>query len=293
MATVENMIRRAGVLKTVRNFFDRRGFWEVETPVRIYAPAPEPHIDCPEVTGWRGQPNSFLRASPELQMKKLLSEGMDNIYQIGPCFREGENGRRHSSEFTMLEWYRRGGTYLDIRNDTEELMRLIMGEEIKIRALTVREAYRAFAGWDPWTDWNQDRFDYDMAVKIEPAICEMGDGVFLMNYPVEAASLAKVSGDSAERWEFYWNGIELANAFTELCDPVEQRRRFDAARAERRQLGEADYPLDEGFLNALGDVGAAAGVAMGVDRLVMAVCGITDINLVRNCDIPGTGGGGH
>lgn len=285
MATAEMLARRARIVSAVRSFFDRRGFVEVETPVRIAAPAPETHIDCPEVKGWQGGQNAFLRASPELQMKKLLACGMERIYQIGPCFREGENGRRHSSEFTMLEWYRRGCDYLDIKRDTEELAVGLSGEfgegRLELRDITVREAYARFAGWDPWTAWDQDRFDMDMAVKIEPAVREMGGGVFLMDYPVEAASLARVSGESAERWEFYWNGVELANCFSELCDGDEQRRRFEAARAERLALGEADYPLDEGFLECLPQIGSASGVALGIDRLVMALTRAGDIAEVR------------
>ncbi|MBO7721514.1 MAG: EF-P lysine aminoacylase GenX, partial [Kiritimatiellae bacterium] len=113
----DTLEKRAAVIRRIRAFFDGRGFTEVETPVRIDAPAPEEHIDCPPVaTG------GYLRASPELQMKKLLAAGMDRIYQIGPCFRDGERGSRHNPEFTMMEWYRRGASYLDIAADLEELM---------------------------------------------------------------------------------------------------------------------------------------------------------------------------
>ena len=102
-----------------------------------------------------------------------------------------------------------------------------------------------------------------------------------MDYPTQAASLAKIRGDVAERWEFYVNGMELANCFTELCDPAEQRQRFCAAREERRRLDEADYPIDEEFLAALCEVKSAAGVALGVDRLVMTLLGEKDIASVR------------
>ena len=108
---------RSRIVSEIRRFFDGRGFLEVETPVRIAAPAPEPHIDCPRVaTG------GFLRASPELQMKKLLAAGLDKIYQLGPCFREGERGSRHNPEFTMLEWYRRNATYRDIADDLSQML---------------------------------------------------------------------------------------------------------------------------------------------------------------------------
>ena len=265
---------RACVLRAIRAFFDARDFTEVETPVRIPAPAPEPHIDCPPSGDW------FLRASPELQMKKLLAAGMERIYQIGPCFRAGEKGRRHSPEFTMLEWYRANADYLDIARDAEELLAEILRprRSAALPRVTVREAYLRWAGWDPVETWDQDRFDFDMATKIEPNLPK--EPLFLTDYPAPAASLARLKADDprvAERWELYVDGIELANAFTELIDPVEQRRRFELAREERRALGEADYPLDEEFLDALARMPPSGGVALGVDRLVMLACGASSI----------------
>ena len=275
------LVRRAEILRDLRAFFEAQGFVEVTTPVRIAAPAPEPHIDCP-LAPRPGTGAAFLRASPELQMKKLLAQGMERIYQIGPCFREGEFGARHHCEFTMLEWYRRGETAAAIRDDLERLLSAL-GVTGAASVLTVREAYRRFAGWDPLAAWDADRFDLDMATKIEPALAPLGR-VYLTDYPPAAASLAVVRGEGteavADRWECYLDGIELANAFTELCDPDEQRRRFIAARAERRALGESDYPLDEEFLGSLAAIGAAAGVALGVDRLVMKLVGENDIHAV-------------
>lgn len=271
---VQALEERARVVRAIRSFFDGRGFVEVSTPVRIAAPAPECHIDCPPVST-----GGFLRASPELQMKKLLAAGMDRIYQMGPCFRDGERGERHSPEFTMLEWYRRGETYSAIADDLSALLvSLGLGDaERPAATIAVRDAYARFAGWDPWAAWDADRFDFDMATKIEPALAGIGGGVFLTDYPVQAASLARVRGDVAERWEFYWNGVELANCFSELCDGDEQRRRFESAKAERRALGESDYPLDEGFLAADDSMGEAAGVALGVDRLVAILLGERNI----------------
>ena len=270
---VENLQKRAAVVRRIRAFFDARGFVEVETPVRIAAPAPEPHNDCPPCGA------DFLRASPELQMKKLLAAGMDRIYQIGPCFRDGEKGRRHNPEFTMVEWYRRDATYFDIAADAEALLADLSPSAKRPGRLTVRDAYLRFAGWDPWLRWDKDRFDFDMAQKIEPNLPK--GPVFLIDYPAQACSLANVRGDVAERWELYWQGVELANCFTELCDGAEQRRRFEAAREERRALGEADYPIDEAFLSDLPRVRSAAGVALGIDRLVMLLCGESDIQSVR------------
>ena len=286
---------RAKIVQAIRRFFDEREFVEVETAVRIPAPAPEEHIDCPPVVG-----GGYLRASPELQMKKLLAAGMDKIYQIGPCFREGERGSRHNTEFTMIEWYRRGANYLDIKRDLESLLEGLVvadcrsgraeGENILLR---VRDAYLRYAGWDPWEgDWDQDRFDFDMATKIEPAIKELGGGVFLMDYPPQAASLAKLTTalpttnnprptTYAERWEFYWDGMELANCFTELCDRDEQKLRFEKAKEARKLLKEADYPIDSEFIDCLPKIENAAGVALGVDRLVMVLTKMKEISAVR------------
>lgn len=301
------LVLRAGVLRAIRAFFDARGFVEVETPVRIGAPAPEPHIDCPMVVesgtgnpeigpgGGAGDRRSFLRASPELQMKKLLARGMEKIWQMGPCFREGERGSRHNPEFTMLEWYRAGAGYLDILDDMERLVTEVLssfpsgsaalrgGGDLPLSGgfarLTVRDAYQRYAGWDPFVDWDQDRFDFDMATKIEPSLPR--GPVFLMDYPPQAASLSKLRGGVAERWELYVGGMELANAFTELTDAREQRIRFEQAREERRRLGEADYPLDEEFLRLLQFMSPSGGVALGVDRLVMLAAGAVRIDDIR------------
>ena len=159
--------------------------------------------------------------------------------------------------------------------------------------LRVRDAYREHAGWDPWIgDWDQDCFDFDMATKIEPAIKKMGGGVFLMDYPPQAASLARISrakgletGDErqeyAERWEFYWDGLELANCFTELCDRDEQLKRFEKSKDSRKLLKESDYPLDYEFIDSLPRIGSAAGVALGIDRLVMILTKTKEISAVR------------
>ena len=287
--------RRADILRAIRTFFDTRDFIEVTTPVRIPAPAPEPHIDCPPCG------TDFLRASPELQMKKLLAAGCNRIYQIGPCFREGECGSRHNPEFTMIEWYRTNATYLDILKDTQDLLTALIkgsvptgnegsvpnsvgsvpiGNEgtVPTKIVTIKEMYEKFAGWNPFENWDQDRFDYDMATKIEPNLPQ--GFVFLMDYPPAAASLSRLRGPVAERWELYYNGLELGNCFTELCDGPEQRTRFAAAKAERRTLGESDYPLDDEFLELLPLIKSAAGVAIGIDRLVMLLCGATDIHEV-------------
>ena len=278
--SIDAIVRRTEIVRAIRKHFDDMGFVEVETATVIAAPAPEEHIDCPRL-----ESGEFLRASPELQMKKLLAAGMDRIYQIGPCFREGERGDRHNPEFTMMEWYRRDATYLDIRRDFEGMMR-VFRPEMEFTTLSVRDAYRRFAGWDPWeAEWDQDRFDIDMANAVEPGLAEMGGGVFLCDYPRQAASLSRIStvcGVSfAERWEFYLDGMELANCFSELCDSDEQTRRFEKSKEARKLLGEADYPIDFGFLEAISCIKQAAGVALGIDRLAMALTGIKKISDIR------------
>ena len=187
----------------------------------------------------------------------------------------------------MLEWYRRGATYMDVKADLEALYGELSGAAVRFRDVRVREAYLEHAGWDPWSEWDQDRFDFDMATKVEPAVKAIGGGVFLVDYPPQAASLARVSDDvstglaRAERWEFYMDGLELANCFTELCDRDEQARRFERAQENRRSLGESEYPVDMEFLDALPAIGSASGAALGVDRLIMALTGAGEISAVR------------
>ena len=274
---IEILERRARVISRIRSFFDERGFVEVDTAVRIDAPAPEEYIDCPGVVS-----GGFLRASPELQMKKLLALGMERIYQIGPCFRDGESGSRHNPEFTMLEWYRSRAGYLDIAEDMKNLLVFLGFDSNSFSSVKVRQLYLEVAGWDPFLSWNRDRFDFDMATKIEPHIKKMGKGVFLFDYPPQAASLAKISSSGvAERWELYWDGMELANAFTELCDGKEQLKRFEYSREQRKLLNEANYPIDYEFIESISQIPGAAGVALGVDRLLMCILNFAKILTVR------------
>ena len=295
-ALAASLPRRAAMVRALRAALDEGGFVEVETPVRIPAPANEPHIR-PPASG-----RAFLRASPELQMKRLLAAGLGRLYQIGPCFREGERGDRHAPEFTMLEWYRAPGGWEDVLRDGERLVLAaaaalhgagaarvpFRGGSLDLAApwerVPVREAYRRWAGWDPVEDWDAERFDLDMALKVEPAL-PRDRAVVLFGYPAQAASLARLSPDDprvAERWELYLGGMEIANAFGELADPAEQRRRFEAAREEKIACGETPMPLDEEFLDALPAIpGPAGGAALGVDRLCMLLCGADEIDAVR------------
>jgi len=298
---LSNLELRSRVLRAVRDFFYARDFWEVETPVRIPAPALETHIDAPP------SGRAWLRASPELHMKRLLADGCGRLFQIGPCFRSGECGRRHNPEFTLLEWYRTGADYTDILRDAEALLTHMAqtvtgqtsltycGSPVDLsrpwHCHTVREAFKKWAGWDPVENWDPDRFDFDMTQKVEPALPRDRPCV-LTDYPAPAASLARLKRHDprvAERWEVYAGGLELANAYSELCDPAAQRARFLEAAGERRALGKEIYPLDEPFLAALeSGMPPCGGIALGIDRLAMLVCDAADIADVRPfCQHPG------
>ena len=273
----ENLVRRAEVLRIIRAFFDSRGFIEVETPVRIPAPANEAFLEPPP------SGSHWLRTSPELHMKRLLAEGAGKIYQMGACFRANERGRKHNPEFTLLEWYRPHEAIGALYQDVEELVSAVLGRPLKAQVLRVEEAYLRFAGWNPLETWDADRFDEDMALKVEPALPAHGL-TYLVDYPAPAAALARLNPADprvAERFEAYLDGMEIANGYGELTNAQEQRRRFEETIAMRRAHGLPTYPLDEPFLDALPRMPATAGIALGVDRLVMVACGEKEIGRVR------------
>ncbi len=269
---------RAGLFSRLRRFFEDHGFIEVMTPVRIAAPAPEEFIEAP------ASGEKFLRCSPELDMKRLLCAGYEKIYQIGPCFRSGENGRRHREEFTMLEWYEVGADYRKLMDFTTAMLRYALQDENRsCEIITIDEAYRKYAGTTVEKAIAGDCFDELMVEKIEPNLGR-GKLTYLADYPASRASLARLKPDNpavAERWELYINGLELANAYGELTDAAIQRERFVRERAARAISGGAVYPEPEKFLEAL-DRGMppCAGCAMGLDRLAMIFTGAGDIEEV-------------
>ena len=284
---------RSELFRSIRNYFYDHGFIEVETPVKIHAPAPEEFIESVR------SEDDFLRTSPELAMKVLLSEGMDRIFQIGSCFRANEFGRRHREEFTMLEFYEQGIGYREqalftagyIARAAREVLGTTrisyQGNPIdleKVEFITVEEAFNRFAGISTAEAQKNDMFDELMVTKVEPQLGK--DGLtFLCDYPANCASLARLRPDDpsvAERWELYIAGLELANAFGELTDPAEQKARFKAALAYRASQGMHAYPEPVEFFAAL-DRGLpqSSGCAMGLDRLTMIFCDTYDIADVR------------
>lgn len=288
------LLIRAQVIRTIREFFWEQGFLEVETPLLIPANAPEEYIDpVHALPCWQ------LQTSPEICMKRLLSRGYRRIFQISHCWRKAERGSRHLTEFTMLEWYRAEADYRDLMLDCECLLRFVAercgverqfsrnGSQIDPHAvwqrLSVQEAFLRFANTDALTSVQNGLFDELLVSKIEPALENSDTPVIVADYPAEMAALARLKADDprfAERFELYVGGLELANGFSELNDPVEQRRRFEQANKVRAQRGEAVLPLPEPFLSELAAMPPSAGIALGVDRLVMLTTGYATIDEV-------------
>jgi lysyl-tRNA synthetase class 2 len=276
-----NLEQRARIIDGVRAFFCASGFLEIETPVRIPAPAPEIHIDAQETEDW------FLQTSPELCMKRLLAAGYEKIFQICRCFRKGERGRRHLPEMTLLEWYAAGLGYLDLMTQCEALIgfvaaRMDIGRRLVYQGqpvdltppwdrLTVAEAFERFGGMTAEQALENKCYDEIMGLDIEPRL-GVGRPLFLYDYPVRCGALARrkpADRSLAERFELYIAGMELCNAFSELTEPLEQRARFDAENRARGANGKTVYPIAEPFLQALPNMPPAAGNALGLDRLVM------------------------
>ena len=254
---------RDALMQRIRAFFHAEGFLEVETPIRVETPCMELHIDA-ESSGDR-----FLRTSPELFHKRLLAQGAEKIFEIAKCFRRGERGALHHPEYTMVEWYRTGGDYNTALVDTQHLLTAILSGSARSRTsateekietsppfcraraetppflveswkvMTIEEAFETFAGWNPVEDFDADRFDLDLVEKVEPALPK-DRPVVLKDFPAELCALARLKPGNpmvAERWELYLGGIEIANAYSELTDPVEQRARFETCAEQRRALG--------------------------------------------------------
>ncbi|MBE7451901.1 MAG: EF-P lysine aminoacylase GenX [Kofleriaceae bacterium] len=314
-----NLAARSRLLAAVREVFAARDFLEVETPQWVRAPGLEVHLVA--VPAGAGADAGYLVTSPEYQMKRLLAAGMERIYQLGRCFRAGEDGPHHQREFTMLEWYRAWEGLDAIAADTEALVAHVAtavngrpevkvgGRVIRVEPpwlrLSVADAMRAHAGVAVRGDetvaelaaavqaagidlrgarhWD-DVFFTAFVERVEPALAAIDRPLFLHDWPAPLGALARRRPDDprvVERFEAYVGGVELANAFGELTDPVEQRARFEDDLAVRRDRGLATYPLDEKLLAALAEgLPPCAGIALGVDRLAMLVLGAATIGEV-------------
>lgn len=289
---IANLTRRSELLRALRGAFYAQDFVEVATEVKIPAPAPEEYIESVTCNG------EFLRTSPELEMKQLLCAGMERIFQIGPAFRAEEKGRKHREEFTILEYYASGWDYRKLAEFTSRMLRTAaveltgkttidyQGKSIDFARhsfITVDEAFRRYAGVSAFDADKDGSFDELMVLKVEP---ELGRNCpeFLIDYPAARASLSRISSRDArvaERWELYISGMELGNAFGELTDAAEQRRRFEEALTFRKNAGMHPYPMAEEFLSALAKgMPDSSGCAIGFDRLAMIFCDAYDIEEV-------------
>lgn len=318
-ASLEILKLRARMLTRIRAFFLERGVLEVETPILSAAATPDPAL-ASLATRYTGPhyPHGrtlYLHTSPEFPMKRLLAAGTGSIYQICKVFRDGEAGRHHNPEFTLLEWYRVGFNHQQLMDEVDALIRQAFDGRVTLETserLSYREAFLRHTGLDPHTASSGEfaalaqeqgihappelRNHHDAAIWrdlllthiIEP---QLGRGrlAFLYDYPASQASLARVRPGTppvAERFEVYLNGIELANGFHELADSAEQRLRFERQLHARSAQGLPAVPIDEHLLAAMRmdtqGVNAAglpdcAGVALGLDRLVMLAAGVRSL----------------
>jgi lysyl-tRNA synthetase class 2 len=310
---------RAKISRELRRYFEAQDFVEVETPVRVLAPGQELHLDA--IPAGEGR---HLITSPEYHMKRLVAGGMERIVQFCRCFRAEENGPFHQPEFTMIEWYRAGGTMDDLMRDCESMVELaarsagtwpaasvpalrrsalaspMLDLQSPFERVTVRELFEKHAGVKLRGDegtaemralaqhagcsvsadaaWD-DVFYQIFLDRIEPHLGTTRP-TFVVDWPQPLGALARSKpGDplTVERFELYAGGIELANAFGELTDAVEQRRRFIEESETRRARGKAVYPIDEKLLEALPHMPPTSGIALGFDRLLMLVLGVPEI----------------
>ncbi len=306
---------RAALVAETRAFFAARGVLEVDTPLLAAGVVVEANIDpipCRVRLGPAGVVDRLLLASPEGPMKRLLAAGSGPIYQLAHAFRDGEVGRRHAVEFTMLEWYRPGIDHYALMDEVEDLVDVLLPRVAGARfeRRTYRELFTSSVGVDPFsTSLSElaeacdrvgldrpagfsegsidDALDLLLVGHVEPQLRGAGP-VFVHAYPPSQAALAKVrAGEggappTADRFELYVDGVELANGYHELCEADEQRRRFEQANRDRLAAGRTALPLDEALLGALAaGLPPSSGVALGFDRLVMLALGVDSLDELR------------
>ncbi len=290
MLTPQGLRQRSALLQAIRSFFFEGGYIEVDTPLRLPILLPESNLIPFASEDW------YLHTSPELCMKRLLARGCPQIFQICHCFRKEESGRIHQPEFTMLEWYHQGWDYFDLMGECEDLLAalcrllprmpglspdgVLRWRECRVSLrqpwdrLTVAAAFRQYAGVEVDEALECGSFDEVLVTAVEPHLGRERP-VFLYDYPVELGSLARRSPKNslvAERFELYVAGVELANGFSELVDPNEQRARFELE-IEILQRAGKNAAMPENFLTDLASIGATAGIALGFDRLFMLLMG--------------------
>lgn len=299
-ASLDALKQRTQVYQHIRQFFAQRRVLEVETPMLSEAGNTDPNIESFQLqftgAGQAGKSRRWLRTSPEFALKRLLASGIGDCYELGRVFRNGEFGGKHNPEFTMLEWYRVGWNHLQLIEECLALVESIFNlqdRKLTVCRRTYQELYLEFTGLDPHQCPDADLFlalqskvninidglhrddclNLLMTHVIEPQL-PMTQLTVVYDFPASQCALAKIRNDSipvAERFELYLGSYELANGYHELTDPEEQRQRFVQDLAVRTKRADALPETDERLLQALGDMPACAGVAMGIDRLMMAL----------------------
>jgi len=297
-ASLPTLKARAELLARIRTFFAARSVMEVDTPMLSAHATVDFHIDSVRAGG-----NRWLHTSPEFPMKRLLAAGSGPIWQLCHVFRAGDLGRHHNPEFLMLEWYRPDWDHHRLMDEMIELLiALGVAPAGTVERMTYRAAWLEHAGIDPWTedlpalvralsqrhdppadsrDFDRDGWlDFGMGFVVGPRLAPAAP-CFVYDFPASQAALARVRPGSppvAERFELFWKGLELANGFHELGDAAEQRGRFEGDQRRRREAGRDAPPYDAHLIEALAaGLPQCAGVALGVDRLLMLMLGLPDV----------------
>ncbi len=290
-ANKQRLKARAKLLQAIRTYFASHKVLEVETPIISAAANTDPAIESIKT-----HDGHYLRTSPEFALKRLLAAGVGDIYELGRVFRAGESGRNHNPEFTMLEWYRTGFDYHRLMDEVADLVRFCgngMFEHWPVSRLSYRQLFRNFLEIDPFStnikslcsvakahgidDIGLDKkqwLDLLISVVIQPAL-PAKTLTFVYDFPSDQAALARIRPGPpplAERFELYLGQTELANGYQELTDADEQRQRFKSENAIREKHGQPIYPSDHHLVMALTQgMPECAGVALGVDRLLMVI----------------------
>lgn len=296
--------KRADVLKKIRDFFYQRNVMEVEVPLMAGFGVTDPYNEN-VITQHLNKPCQ-LQTSPEYHLKRLLCAGSGHIYSLAKAFRDEPSGNYHNVEFTMLEWYRLNWDYQQLINEVLQLIQLFL-PSIQTQRFSYQQLFQYFCDFDPFTidelgvakyamhsglvdrDLEMDKDAWlalIMGQFIEPQLQKQGGCCVIYDFPKSQASLAVVEGEIAKRFEIYLYGIELANGFQELKDPVIQYQRFEADNEQRQKKGLKLKAIDPYFMAALEHgLPECSGVALGIDRLIMAVVGADKIEQVLSFTI--------
>lgn len=291
-ASIEVLQLRARIVSSIRGFLTARGYWEVETPILSVDTVVDTYIDpiavdAPAGTLLPAARTFYLQTSPEFGMKRLLAAGSGSIFQIAHAFRQGERSEKHNPEFALVEWYRVGGNYRELMVEVGELIMQLLGVTHPV-SRTYQEAFRNAIGLDPFaasdeelrTRAAEDGFEstdrdellnFLLAAHIEPGLGK-DHPCFLYDYPPSQAALAQIDPGPpavARRFELYLRGTELCNGYQELTDPEELRKRNVRNNARRLTLKKSPLPVESRMLEAMAGLPECAGVALGLDRLVM------------------------